>query len=431
MAWWLCPPGREAEFLAPFVVEVIPGVGKKTAQHLHDMGVRSVRDLARLSLQRLRDEFGAHGESLYRLARGQDDSPVVTSHETKSISQERTFDRDTTDAAQIRRCLLDCAQGVGSELRRHGLMARTMTLKLRFEDFETLTRGLTLLAAHRPGRCDLRYSELRCSIVSGRAGARYGWSACGQATWCTRWPTSCSSSSREQEKQARVARAVDEIRARFGDDAIQRASLVERRSRAQADRPAKPEGMCHILTGRAVWGIVRPCQISLDSPIATGRTAEIYAWQDGTVLKLYYEWCPRRWLDEELRIARLVHAAGLAVPAPGEIVEINGRVGLVYERVDGPSMLDDMKQRMFVTLWRSARADGRAARGDAMTAPCPACARSRRVWPAPFVRRRGCPMTCVPPVLAAAGEPARRRSSLPRRLSPGQHPDDQAWADRH
>jgi aminoglycoside phosphotransferase (APT) family kinase protein len=94
---------------------------------------------------------------------------------------------------------------------------------------------------------------------------------------------------------------------------------------------------------------------SLGQPIATGRTAEVYAWQDGTVLKLYYEWCPRRWRDEEVRVARLVHAAGLAAPAPGDTVEIGERVGLVYERVDGPSMLDEMKQKAFVTLWRSAR----------------------------------------------------------------------------
>ena len=63
------PPGHEAEFLGQFVVEVIPGVGKKTAALLHHMGVRSVRDLSRLPVDRLREELGAHGESLYWLAR--------------------------------------------------------------------------------------------------------------------------------------------------------------------------------------------------------------------------------------------------------------------------------------------------------------------------------------------------------------------------
>jgi aminoglycoside phosphotransferase (APT) family kinase protein len=109
------------------------------------------------------------------------------------------------------------------------------------------------------------------------------------------------------------------------------------------------------LTDEAVWVYSEIMPTSLSAPIAAGRTAEIYAWQDGTILKLFYEWCPRRWVDEELRVARLVQAAGLAVPVPGDAVEINGRVGLVYERVDGPSMLDAMEQQMFVTLWRSAR----------------------------------------------------------------------------
>ncbi|MGA9349675.1 MAG: aminoglycoside phosphotransferase family protein, partial [Anaerolineae bacterium] len=60
--------------------------------------------------------------------------------------------------------------------------------------------------------------------------------------------------------------------------------------------------------------------ISLTTPIATGRTAEVYAWQDGQVLKLDRDWCPRAWVDYELRIARIVDAAGLAAPVPGDLV---------------------------------------------------------------------------------------------------------------
>jgi DNA polymerase IV len=201
------------------------------------MGIRSVRDLARQSLARLRDEFGAHGESLYRLARGQDDSPVVASHDTKSISQERTFDRDTTDAAQIRRCLLDCAQGVGSELRRQGLMARTITLKLRFDDFQTLTRGLTLalpsdlddviydtanglLDREWKGKRKVRLVGVRASNLMHDVGYQLQLFEQGQ------------------EKQAQLARAMDNIRARFGEDAIQRASLVRKAPPRRLHPPA-------------------------------------------------------------------------------------------------------------------------------------------------------------------------------------------------
>ena len=223
------PAGAEAEFLAPFIVEVIPGVGKKTAEQLHMMGVRSVRELARLPLERLREEFGAHGEHLYGLARGRDDSPVTATHETKSVSQERTFDRDTTDAAQIRRCLLDCAQGVGSELRRKGLMARTVTLKLRFHDFETVSRSVTL-----PLPCDVDdvLYGAACDLLSREWKGRHKVRLVGVRASNLLHEVAYQLQLFEQEtdKQARVARVVDEIRSRFGADAITRASLLDSRN---------------------------------------------------------------------------------------------------------------------------------------------------------------------------------------------------------
>lgn len=221
------PPGTEAEFLAPFIVEVIPGVGKKTAARLHALGVRSVRQLAHLPLARLRDEFGAHGEQLHGLARGLDDSPVTATHETKSVSQERTFDRDTTDAAQIRRCLLECSQGVGSELRRQRLMARTVTLKLRFHDFETLSRGVTLSF---PSDVDDVLYETTCALLAsawtGRRKVRLVGVRASNLLHEVAYQLQLF--DQEQDKQARVARAIDEIRQRFGADAITRASLMER-----------------------------------------------------------------------------------------------------------------------------------------------------------------------------------------------------------
>jgi uncharacterized protein (TIGR02172 family) len=77
-------------------------------------------------------------------------------------------------------------------------------------------------------------------------------------------------------------------------------------------------------------------------PIAEGRTAEIYPWDVYHVLKLYRDWCPPDWVEYEARIARAVHAAGIPCPAAGEIIEVDGRRGLIYERLDGISMLQDM-----------------------------------------------------------------------------------------
>ena len=70
-------------------------------------------------------------------------------------------------------------------------------------------------------------------------------------------------------------------------------------------------------------------EIALPKPIAQGRTAEIYQWQNNTVLKLYHEWCPSHWVEYESKVAHAVVAAGIPTPAAGEIVEVNGRRGIV------------------------------------------------------------------------------------------------------
>jgi aminoglycoside phosphotransferase (APT) family kinase protein len=85
--------------------------------------------------------------------------------------------------------------------------------------------------------------------------------------------------------------------------------------------------------------------ISLSLPIAQGRTAEIYSWDDRHVLKLFRDWCPADWVDYEAGIARAVHEAGVPSPAVGEIIEVHGRRGLIYERLEGVSMLQELNTR--------------------------------------------------------------------------------------
>jgi Ser/Thr protein kinase RdoA (MazF antagonist) len=88
-----------------------------------------------------------------------------------------------------------------------------------------------------------------------------------------------------------------------------------------------------------------------DKPIAYGRTAEIYPWRNHQVLKLFHEWFPAEAIHNEARIARAVQAAGLAVPQVGEIVEVDGRLGLAYQRLEGASMGEEMAARP----WRLGR----------------------------------------------------------------------------
>ena len=88
----------------------------------------------------------------------------------------------------------------------------------------------------------------------------------------------------------------------------------------------------------------------LSAPIAQGRTAEIFVWDDRHILKLYRDWCPPDWVDYEARIARAIYESGIPSPAAGEIIEVNGRRGLIYERLDGVSMLQDLNSRPWMLL---------------------------------------------------------------------------------
>jgi DNA polymerase-4 len=138
------PPGREAEFLAPLPIKCLWGVGKKTVPELNLLGVQTIGDLTRLSLDFLEKKFGKHGRHMYLCARGIDSRAVETGHDTKSIGNEETFDRDLTDLAAIRKELLRLATRVGERLRRHNFSGRTVTLKVRYQDFTTVSRSLTL-----------------------------------------------------------------------------------------------------------------------------------------------------------------------------------------------------------------------------------------------------------------------------------------------
>jgi aminoglycoside phosphotransferase (APT) family kinase protein len=88
--------------------------------------------------------------------------------------------------------------------------------------------------------------------------------------------------------------------------------------------------------------------------MARGRTAEVFAWKDGQVLKLFLDWVPSVWVETEAKVSRAVYEAGLPAPATEGLVEVNGRRGIVFERVEGPSMLAEFRSKPW-KLVRSAR----------------------------------------------------------------------------
>jgi DNA polymerase-4 len=137
-------PGEEQAFLAPLPVRALPGVGPVTAQRLAELGVTTVGDLTQVPEEELRARFGSHGAAIARHARGIDNHPVVTHHELKSVSQERTFSRDLVDVAALKQHLWHMSQAVARRLQEAGLAAGTVAIKLRYADFRTLSRQTAL-----------------------------------------------------------------------------------------------------------------------------------------------------------------------------------------------------------------------------------------------------------------------------------------------
>jgi len=129
----------------PLPVKTIPGIGPATADKLSRLGIKKVEDLAKYPLKALYRLLGSNAKSLHEYANGIDHRVIEKGHEVKSISEERTFTEDIYDNKHaIPAVLNELSAGVGYCLRAKGLMARTVTLKLRYSNFMTITRSLTL-----------------------------------------------------------------------------------------------------------------------------------------------------------------------------------------------------------------------------------------------------------------------------------------------
>jgi DNA polymerase-4 len=130
--------------LPPLPVTKIWGVGNATAERMRTYGIRTIGDLRQKPEAWLRQFFGSEADRYWRLSRGLDDRPVVTDENAKSIGHEQTFETDVADPEEIRRVMLDQVEQVAARLRRHAMLARGVSLKIRFGDFQTVSRSTTL-----------------------------------------------------------------------------------------------------------------------------------------------------------------------------------------------------------------------------------------------------------------------------------------------
>jgi DNA polymerase IV len=179
------PPGTEQDLLRPMSVSVIPGVGPATAERLRRVGVHTVAELQKVSAEELVRLVGqAHGSSLYRLARADDDRPVVAEREAKSISVEDTYDTDLVDRRLLEGLVERQAGQVAERLRKSRLSGRTVTIKVRLHDFTTHTRSTTLPAPTDNTRMVARLARTLLTEVDTSGGVRLlGVGVSGLADW--------------------------------------------------------------------------------------------------------------------------------------------------------------------------------------------------------------------------------------------------------
>ena len=215
-------PGEELAFLHPHPVSALWGVGPATRARLDRLGVSTIGDLAEVPLSSLVNAVGSsHGRHLHDLACGIDDRPVVPSRGVKSIGHEETFPHDLTDRDELEGVLVRQADAVASRLRAHGLVARTVVLKLRYGDFTTLTRSVTSPQPVASGPVLADAARKLLDPLDLTPGVRLlGVSASGLIEGGAEQLTLEAAASWDG-----ASRAVDDIRRRYGATAIGPARL--------------------------------------------------------------------------------------------------------------------------------------------------------------------------------------------------------------
>lgn len=228
------PPAETVSYLRPLPVGALWGVGASTQSSLERMGMRTVADLADAPFSVLQRAVGdATAHRLHDLANGHDPRGIVTISREKSIGHENTFAVDVADADTLRRELLRLSGRVGERLRKHGMVGRTIALKIRYSDFRTISRSRTLAEPTNVGRrlfeeawdvfegvgIDLRSTPIRLIGVRAEQLADAGGDA--PALWDP------------DEEWREAERTLDAVSARFGRGAIGPASLVRRSPEAE------------------------------------------------------------------------------------------------------------------------------------------------------------------------------------------------------
>lgn len=235
-------PSDVQAFLDPLPIKRIWGIGKVTEQKFHRIGVRTVRDLRQMSVSCMQSKFGINSEHFFRLARGLDTRPVVPDRHAKSISHETTFANDVHCVDNLVAWTLELADQVARRMRRYHIVGKTISIKIRFDNFDTITRAQTIdQATHCTQTLSQAAAELLRQTLSptGCTKLDRGIRLLGMGVSQLSVPQEQIQGQlfdvEDQEKQHRIDAASDAIRDRFGTGSLRRATSVKHHIKHRAD----------------------------------------------------------------------------------------------------------------------------------------------------------------------------------------------------
>ena len=222
-------PGEEAAFLAPLTVRTLPGVGKKTEESLAELGVATIGDLAKLPEDVMQRRFGRYGGVLLRHARGVDPSPVEPRGEPQSMSRETTFSVDISARGRLQSTLQAMCGELAQDLRVHKKRAGSVAIKVRYEDFQTVTRQFAVKA--ETAEAHQLYQSASALLAGLTSGEQRRVRLVGvRVSRLTGPERQLDMFAPDNAKMQNLERAIAQVHHRFGRDSLQ--TLREKARRA-------------------------------------------------------------------------------------------------------------------------------------------------------------------------------------------------------
>ncbi len=218
--------GTEKPFLAPLSVRKIPMVGEVTYKSLCDLGVKRIQTVQEMPMELMHKVLGKNGLAIWKKANGIDNSPVTQYHERKSISTERTFNKDTTDIAKLKSIIIAMTENLAYQLRRGNKLTACVTFKIRYSDFQTYTQQQRISYSAMdhsiiPVVLDLYRKLYNRRLLVRLIGVKFSHLVEGGHQ---------INLFEDNEKQLNLSHAIDSMRERYGDRAVVAAAGMEAKS---------------------------------------------------------------------------------------------------------------------------------------------------------------------------------------------------------